>query len=182
MRSAMVACLIGVAVVGGVLVTSQALAQSGQQQQQKQKQRPPPPPPPRCPDLGVGTTAFVTELPGQPPLAGGEVAITWSVRNDGNSPYGAAAADDTLVALEFTTAAGVTRIATTPAIAATADGGAVVLAQGHSVRGAIRGVLPPESAGRRLRLRLVYDLHDPHRAIPDCSESNNTVNLVRTSP
>jgi hypothetical protein len=168
--------LIAVAAINGALVTSQALAQN---QQQKQKERPPPPPPPRCPDLGVGTTAFVTALPGQTPLAEGEVAVTWSVRNDGNTPFGAANIEDQMVALEYTTAAGATRLAAVPAITTLNEDGIVVLAHGHSVRGAIRAVVPPEAAGRRLRLRLVYASEGTRRGIPDCNEGNNVVNLQR---
>ncbi|MGD9968385.1 MAG: hypothetical protein AB7T59_17835 [Hyphomonadaceae bacterium] len=177
MRKALIACLIGVAAVAGMLVTNQALAQGQQQQQQKQKQRPPPPPPPRCPDLGVGTTAFVTELPGQPPLADGELAVTWQVRNDGNTPFGARSVDDQMVALEYTTAAGATRLAAVPAITTLNEDGNVYLAHGHNVRGAIRAIVPPEAAGRRLRLRLVYASEGTRAGIPDCNEANNTAPL-----
>lgn len=178
MRRVVIACLIGLAAINGVLVTSQALAQSGQQKQ-KDKGRPPPPPPPRCPDLGVGTTSFVNELPGQAPLAENEIAVTWQVRNDGNTPFAAARPEDTSVALEYTSPAGATRLAAVPAITATNADGVIVLAHGHSVRGAIRAVLPPEAQGRRLRLKLVYASEGTRRGIPDCNEINNTVNLVR---
>ncbi|MGQ0534182.1 MAG: hypothetical protein ACT4OF_16050 [Caulobacteraceae bacterium] len=179
MRMALMACLIGLAAINGVMVTGQALAQSGQQGKQKEKGRPPPPPPPRCPDLGVGAPAFVTELPGQAPLAQGEVAVTWQVRNDGNTPFASQRVEDQSVALEYTTAAGPTRLAMAPAISTTDEDGLVVLAHGHSVRGSIRAVLPPEAAGRRLRLRLVYASEGTRRGIPDCNEANNSVNLVR---
>lgn len=176
MRKALIACVIGLAAVNGVLVTSQALAQG---QQQKQKERPPPPPPPRCPDLGVGTTAFVTALPGEAPLADGEIAVTWQVRNDGNTPFAARSIDDQLVAMEYTTAAGATRLAAVPAITTLNEDGLVYLSYGHSVRGFIRAIVPPEAAGRRLRLRLVYATEGTRRGIPDCNEGNNIVNLVR---
>jgi hypothetical protein len=179
MRKALIACLIGLAAINGVMVTGQALAQGQQQGKQKQKSRPPPPPPPRCPDLGVGTTAFVSELPGQNPLAQNEVAVTWAVRNDGNMPFASRNVADQAVALEFTTAAGATRLAAVPAITTVNEEGVVVLAHGHSVRGVIRAILPPEAAGRRLRLRLVYASEGTRSGIPDCSEANNVANLVR---
>jgi hypothetical protein len=179
MRNALIACLVGLGAINGLMVAGQALAQG---QQQKQKERQPPPPPPRCPDLGVGATAFVAELPGQPPLAEGEIAVTWQVRNDGNTPFGARAIEDQMVVLEYTTAAGPTQLAITPAITVTNADGAIVLAHGHSVRGAIRAIVPPEASGRRLRLRLVYSSEDTRRGIPDCSDSNNVVNLVRPAP
>lgn len=178
MRRALIACLISVTLVGGLLATS-PLAEGQQQQKQKEKQRPPQPPPPRCPDLGVGTTAFVAELPGQAPLADGEVAITWQVRNDGNTPFGAQNIEDQVVALEYTTAAGATRLAAVPAITTRNEDGFVYLSYGHSVRGAIRAVVPAEAAGRRLRLRLVYSSEGTRRGIPDCNEANNVVNLQR---
>jgi hypothetical protein len=178
MRNALIACLVGLAAIQGVVITSQALAQS-QQGKGKDKGRPPPPPPPRCPDLGVGATAFVTELPGQAPLAEGEIAVTWQVRNDGNTPFAARSVDDQSVALEYTTAAGATRLAMVPAITTLNEDGLVVLSYGHSVRGAIRAVIPPEAAGRRLRLRLVYASEGTRAGIPDCNEGNNVVNLMR---
>jgi hypothetical protein len=178
MRKALIACLMSVTLVGGLLATT-PLAEGQQQQKQKEKQRPPPPPAPRCPDLGVGTTAFVAELPGQAPLAEGEVAVTWQVRNDGNTPFGAQRVEDQMVALEYTTAAGATRLAAVPAITTLNEEGIVYLSYGHSVRGAIRAVVPAEAAGRRLRLRLVYASEGTRRGIPDCNEANNTVNLQR---
>jgi hypothetical protein len=180
MRKALVSCLIGVALVGGMLTVS-PLAEGQQRQKQKQKQgeRPPPPPTPRCPDLGVGTTAFVSELPGQAPLVEGEVAITWQVRNDGNMPFAAARIEDQSVALEYTTAAGATQLATVPAIATLNEDGIVYLAHGHNVRGAIRAIVPAEAAGRRLRLRLVYASESTRQGIPDCSEANNVAPLQR---
>ncbi|MGD9981271.1 MAG: hypothetical protein AB7H66_00945 [Hyphomonadaceae bacterium] len=175
MRSVVIACLVGLAAIGGALVTNQALAQ-GQQQKQKEKQRPPPP---RCPDLGVGTTAFVSAVPGQPPLAEGEVAVTWQVRNDGNMAFGARRIEEQMVALEYTTPAGATRLAAVPAIATLNDEGVVYLTYGQAVRGVIRAIVPPEAAGRRLRLRLVYASEGTRAGIPDCNEGNNVVNLVR---
>lgn len=179
MRKALIACLVGLAALNGVVVMSDALAQ-GQQQGKggkgKGKERPLPPVAPRCPDLGVGTTAFVTEVPGQPPLGANEVAVTWQVRNDGNTPYTAASAAEQSVALEYTSPAGATRLAVVPAIAA-GDDGIVMLSQYHAVRGVIRGVVPAEAAGRRLRLHLVYAAEGTRRAIPDCNESNNTAPL-----
>lgn len=181
MRKALISCLVGVALVGGMIAISPMAA--GQQQQQgqkqKQKQRPPPPPPRRCPDLGVGTTAFVTELPGQPPLANGEIAVTWQVRNDGNAAFAANALADQVVALEYTTAAGATRIAAAPAITTLNADGQVYLTYGGAVRGSVRGVVPAEAAGRRLRLRLVYASEGTRAGIPDCNEANNVAPLVR---
>lgn len=181
MRKAVMACLIGLAAINGVLVTSQALAQQGQGQKQKQGAPPtrPQAPIPRCPDLGVGTTAFITEVPGGPPLATGEVAVSWSVRNDGNAMFAAARPEDTSVALEYTSPAGATRLAAVPAITTVDEEGHVRLSYRQSVRGVIRAVVPPEAAGRRLRLRLVYASEGSRRGIPDCNEANNTVTLQR---
>lgn len=182
MRKAFVACLVGLLAINGAWITSEALAQNRQQGKQKAKSnatRPPPPPAARCPDLGVGTTAFVTSVPGEAPLAANEVAVTYRVSNDGNTPFAAATADDTKVALEYITAAGPIRVAIVPAITTVNEEGVFVLSYGHAERGQIRAVLPPESAGRRLRLRLVYSSEGTRRGIPDCNEGNNTVNLVR---
>ena len=166
--------------LNGVVVMSDALAQQ-QQGGGKGKgkgERPTPPPPPRCPDLGVGTTAFLTEVPGGAPLVANEVAISWQVRNDGNTPFAASGAADQSVALEYTTPAGPTQLARTPAIAVGADGH-VLLAQNHAVRGVIRAVLPAEAMGRRLRLRLVYATEGTRAGIPDCNEANNIAPLPR---
>ncbi len=180
MRKIVIACLVGLLVVNGAIVTTEALAQQQQRSsKQKDKGRPPPPPAARCPDLGVGTIAFVSELPGQPPLADGEIAVTYAVRNDGNTPYAAIDTAFTSVALEYTTAAGATRLAAVPALTTVNEDGHVVLSYGHSVRGAIRAVLPAEAQGRRLRLRLVYASEGTRQGIPDCNEANNFVNLVR---
>lgn len=185
MRKVVMACLLGLAALQGVVVTSQALAQ-GQQQQGKGKGKGPPsrptPPIARCPDLGVGTTAFVTEIPGQPPLAPNEVAVQWQVRNDGNTPFVARNVNDTSVALEYTTAAGATRIAITPAITTLDEDGHVTLSFAHGVRGFVRGVIPPEAAGRRLRLRLVYASEGTRAGIPDCNEANNVAPLPARPP
>jgi hypothetical protein len=186
MRKVVMACLIGLAALQGVALTSQALAQQGQQQQGKGKGKGAPsrptPPIARCPDLGVGTTAFVTEVPGQAPLAPNEVAVTWQVRNDGNTPFIARSVDDTSVALEYTTAAGPTRIAIAPAITTLDADGRVALAYAHGVRGVVRGVIPAEAAGRRLRLRLVYASEGTRAGIPDCNEANNVAPLPSRPP
>ncbi|MEZ5962075.1 MAG: hypothetical protein R3C30_16875 [Hyphomonadaceae bacterium] len=176
MRNALLACLVGLAALNGAVVMSDALAQQ-QGGQGKQKGRPPPPPPPRCPDLGVGTVAYLTEVPGEAPLGPDEIAVSWQVRNDGTSPFVAADVADTSVALEYTTAAGATRIAIAPAITTVNEEGRVFLAYAHGVRGVVRGVVPAEAAGRRLRLRLVYASEGSRRGIPDCSEANNTAPL-----
>jgi hypothetical protein len=176
MRRLVIASLVGLAALQGVVLTSQALAQGQQQSKGKTKSRPSPPLA-RCPDLGVGTTAFVTEVPGEAPLAPNEVAVTWQVRNDGNTPFLAANVSDTSVALEYTTAAGATRIAIAPAITTLNEDGRVMLAYNHAVRGVVRGVIPAEAAGRRLRLRLVYASEGSRRGIPDCNESNNVAPL-----
>src|SRR5690606_3725301 len=112
---ALIACMVGLAALNGAALMSDALAQQGGQQG-KQKSRPPPPPPPRCPDLGVGTAAYLTEVPGEAPLGENEIAVSWQVRNDGNTPFLAARIEDTSVALEYSTPAGPTRIAIAPAI------------------------------------------------------------------
>lgn len=179
MRKAVMACLIGLAALNGVVVMGDALAQQqgGGQPQGKQKSRPPPPPPPRCPDLGVGTATYLTEVPGEAALGPNEVAVSWQVRNDGNTPFVAATVEDTSVALEYTTAAGPSRIAVVPAITTLNEDGRVFLAYAHGVRGVIRGTLPAEAAGRRLRLRLVYASEGTRRGIPDCNEANNTAPL-----
>lgn len=178
MRKALMACLVGLLALNGALMMSDALAQQGGQQPQgKQKSRPPPPPPPRCPDLGVGTVTYLTSVPGQAALGENEVAVSWQVRNDGNAAFVAATPEETSVALEFTTAAGPTRIAIAPAITTLNEDGRVFLAYNHSVPGVLRGIVPAEAAGRRLRLRLVYASEGTRRGIPDCNEANNTAPL-----
>ncbi|ANP46845.1 hypothetical protein [Candidatus Viadribacter manganicus] len=195
MRKAIMACLLGVAAIYGVMITNQALAlqrgglqqpggglqqqQAGGQQQGKEKSRPPPPPIPRCPDLGVGTVAFVTEVPGEAPLGPNEIAVSWQVRNDGNTPFVAPTVADTSVALEYTTPAGAQRIAIAPAITTLNEEGRVSLAYNHNVRGVVRGVIPAEAAGRRLRLRLVYASEGSRSGIPDCNELNNIAPIPR---
>ncbi len=176
MRNALLACLVGLAALNGAVVMSDALAQQGGAQG-KQKSRPAPPPPPRCPDLGVGTVAYMSEVPGEAPLGEDEIAVGWQVRNDGNTPFVAMSIEDTSVALEYTTAAGATRIAIAPAITTLNEDGRVFLAYAHGVRGVVRGVVPAEAAGRRLRLRLVYASEGTRRGIPDCNEANNTAPL-----
>ncbi len=186
MRKVVMACLLGLAALQGVMVTSQALAQGQQQQGGKGKGKGAPsrptPPPALCPDLGVGTTSFVTAVAGQPPLAPNEIAVTWQVRNDGNTPFIAANVNETSVALEYTTAAGATRLAIAPAITTLDADGRVSLAYAHAVRGVVRGVIPPEAAGRRLRLRLVYASEGTRRGIPDCNEANNVAPLPPRPP
>lgn len=176
MRKALIACMVGLAALNGAALMSDALAQQGGQQG-KQKSRPPPPPPPRCPDLGVGTAAYLTEVPGEAPLGENEIAVSWHVRNDGNTPFLAARIEDTSVALEYSTPAGPTRIAIAPAITTLDADGRVFLAYAHGVRGVVRGVVPEEAAGRRLRLRLVYASEGTRAGIPDCNEANNTAPL-----
>ena len=186
MRKVVMACLLGFAALQGVMVTSQALAQGQQQQGGKGKGKGAPSRPTpqvaRCPDLGVGTTAFVTEVPGQAPLGPNEIAVTWQVRNDGNTPFVTGNVADTSVALEYTTAAGPTRIAIAPAITTLDADGHVSLASAHAVRGVVRGVVPPEAMGRRLRLRLVYASEGTRRGIPDCNEANNVAPLPPRPP
>lgn len=179
MRKALMACLIGLIALNGAVVISDALAQQGGQQggKGKDKGRPQPPPPPRCPDLGVGTVAYLTEVPGEAALGAEEIAVSWQVRNDGNVAFVAQNVADTSVALEYTTAAGATRIAIAPAITTLNEDGRVFLAYNHGVRGVVRGVIPAEAAGRRLRLRLVYASEGTRRGIPDCNEANNTAPL-----
>lgn len=182
MRKVIVACLVGLMALNGVVVMSDALAQQqqggGGAKGKAKSEGPPARPIPRCADLGVGTTEYLTEIPDGPPLAANEVAISWQVRNDGNTPFGSGAATDQSVALEYTSPAGATRLAITPAIAVGADGH-VLLAQNHSVRGVIRAVIPAEAQGRRLRLRLVYASEGSRYGIPDCSEANNVAPLPR---
>lgn len=177
MRNAILACLVGLAALNGAVVMSDALAQQSGQGQGKQKGRPPPPPPARCPDLGVGTAAYLTTVPGETALAPNEIAVSWQVRNDGNTPFLATSPEETSVALEYTTAAGAVRIAVSPAITTLNEEGRVFLAYAHGVRGVVRGVLPAEAAGRRLRLRLVYASEGTRRGIPDCNEANNVAPL-----
>jgi hypothetical protein len=178
MRRALIACLVGLAALNGVVVISDALAQQGGQGQQgKQKSRPPPPPPARCPDLGVGTAIYLSEVPGQAPLGPNEIAVSWQVRNDGNTPFLARNVDDTSVALEYTTPAGPTRIAIVPAITTLDEDGRVFLAYAHGVRGVVRGIVPAEAAGRRLRLRLIYASEGTRAGIPDCNQVNNVAPL-----
>ncbi|MEZ5958407.1 MAG: hypothetical protein R3C27_14480 [Hyphomonadaceae bacterium] len=176
MRNVLIACLVGLAALNGAVLMGDALAQQ-QSGQSKGKSRPPRPPPPRCADLGVGTAAYLAEVPGEAPLGPNEIAVGWQVRNDGNTPFVAMDIADTSVALEYTTAAGPTRIAIAPAITTLNEDGRVFLAYAHGVRGVVRGVVPEEAAGRRLRLRLVYASEGTRRGIPDCNEANNVAPL-----
>lgn len=177
MRNVLIACLVGLAALNGAVLMGDALAQQQGGAQGKQKGRPPAPPAPRCPDLGVGTVAFVSEVPGEAPLGPNEIALSWQVRNDGNTAFLALNPADTSVALEYTTPAGPTRIAITPAITTLDADGRVFLAYNHGVRGYLRGVVPAEAAGRRLRLRLIYASEGSRGGIPDCNEANNTAPL-----
>jgi len=179
MRNVLIACLVGLAALNGAMLVNDALAQQqgGGQGKGKQFTRPPPPPAARCPDLGVGTVAYITEVPGEAPLGPNEIAVSWQVRNDGNAPFVAMNVSDTSVALEYTTAAGPTRIAITPAITTVTEDGHVFLSYAHGVRGTLRGVVPAEAAGRRLRLRLVYASEGSRGGIPDCNEGNNVAPL-----
>lgn len=177
MRNVLIACLVGLAALNGAVLMGDALAQQQGGAQGKQKGRPPPPPAARCPDLGVGTVTYLAEVPGEAPLDPNEIAVGWQVRNDGNTPFLAMNVADTSVALEYTTAAGPTRIAITPAITTLDADGRVFLAYNHGVRGYLRGVVPAEAAGRRLRLRLVYASEGTRAGIPDCNETNNTAPL-----
>ncbi len=179
-RKLVIACLVGLIAMNGVFITSQALAQNragGQQGKGKDKGPPPPPPPPRCPDLGVGTLAFVQEIPGQAPLNADEVAIFYTVRNSGTSAYSASGNAEQSVVLEAVSPAGAQVIAT--AAVPTEDAHPVVLTQGGAWQGHIRARLGSDVLGRPLRLRLTYAADGFHRAINDCNMANNTVRVVR---
>ena len=177
MRNALVAVLVFAAVADGALVAEQAFAQ--QSRQGKEKERPAPPPLPRCPDLALGTYAYVREVPGGEPLAEDEIAVQWIVHNAGGAPYVAPGAAALSLSLEYLTPAGRQQIAAAPLPAEQAEGAAMILGQGQSWRGYLRATLPPEARRRLLRLRLDYVGHDPRRPPNDCNMANNEVQLAR---
>lgn len=179
MRKLVIACLVGLIAINGVFITTQALAQNSGQQQGKGKNKgpPPPPPPPRCPDLGVGTLAFVSEIPGQAPLGADEVAIAYTVRNSGTSAYAASGNAEQSVVLEAVSPAGAQTIATAPVPAT--DAHPVVLTQGGAWQGYLRARLGADVQGRPLRLRLAYAADGFHAAINDCNMNNNSVRVMR---
>lgn len=179
MRKQVIAVILALMAVNGAIVLGDAFAQGGGRGQQggKQKGPPPPAPPPRCADLGVGGSAFMTSIPGQAPLGENEIAVRWTVHNDGDAAYVAGGASEQSVALEFTSPAGARQLAATPA-PMSAQAGSVMLAPGETWHGYIRTQLPPEARGRRLRLRLVYAADGFHRLPNDCDTTNNTANVA----
>jgi hypothetical protein len=179
MRGIIVAIGLSLALVAGGLALEQASAQQGSAQQGKGKDkgRPPPPPLPRCPDLGLGAHAFVSEIPGQAPLAENEIAISWIIHNSGSAPYVAPNADAQMLTLEYLTPAGAQPLAATSLPSPAPEGGAVALAQGQNWRGYMRATLTPEAQRRRLRMRLNYAGED-RRPPNDCSTANNQLMLA----
>lgn len=139
----------------------------------KEGERPPPPPLIRCPDLALATYQFVTAVPNAAPLADGEVALMYDVRNSGSAPYAASPTGQTLT-FEYTSPGGTTQIAQIPfPDAAQAVDGVVQLGQGQSWRGYLRANLSPEARRRPLRLRIGYASDIYHRAPNDCDTGNN---------
>lgn len=179
MRGALAAIALSVAILGGSFAVEQALAQQGGQQS-KQKARPAPPPPMRCPDLAIGTYAFVSQIPGDAPLAPNEIAIQWIISNAGTAAYESRDPAALSLRLDFMTAAGAQPI-TSMAAPSPAPTGGVMLAQHQSWHGYLRATLPPEAQRRRLRLRLSYAGED--RIAPnDCSTTNNVLMLSPVPP
>lgn len=134
-------------------------------------------PVPICPDLTPGIYSYVPEIPNAAPLAPGEVALQWTVGNDGTGPYVAASAAAQSLVLEYTTAAGVRELAVTPLPAADAQG-QVVLGHRQTWRGYMRVQMTPEALRRQLRLKVRYE--GDHRAPPnDCDLTNNEITLAR---
>jgi hypothetical protein len=146
-----------------------------QQRQGKEKERPRPPPSPRCPDLGLGANAFVTAIPGEAPLAEGEVALQWIVRNSGTAAYGAPSNQHQRLVIEYVTAAGAQQLSVQP-LPATAQADGVILGPGETWRGYTRLTPNAEAMRRQWRLRLSYAGEE--RSPPnDCSDNNNRVML-----
>jgi|CXWL01.1.fsa_nt_gi hypothetical protein len=187
MRSVLIAGLL----VAASIVGSTALAQGGGGGQGKDKNRRPPPPPiARCADLAIGDYTIGALAPDAPPLAEGEVAVRWEVRNAGGAPYVSSDGTQQWLALEYTTPGGPQRITLNP-LPPTANGAAPVVANPNSViraepitlgpgqswRGYLRATLPAEAARRPLRLKLDYA---PRRGpVQDCDMDNNTAPILR---
>lgn len=171
MLAALVLCTACFAIV--TIASEPALAQQSGGKGKDKNERPPPPPPPRCPDLALATYQFVSTVPNGPPLADGEVAILYDVRNSGSAPYTAAAQGQSLT-FEYTTPGGPQQIATiTIPTSDQAANSAVQLAQGQSWRGYLRTPMPPEARRRPLRLRITYASDFYHRPANDCDTGNN---------
>lgn len=172
MLAALVLCTACFAIA--TVASDPAMAQqSGGKGKDKDKQRPPPPPPVRCPDLALATYQFVSEVPGAAPLADGEVAILYDVRNSGSAPYTATAAGQSLT-FEYTTPGGPQQIASVTIPGSDqATTGAVQLGQGQSWRGYLRTALSAEARRRPLRLRINYATDAYHRPANDCDTGNN---------
>jgi hypothetical protein len=159
-------------------------ASAGTNPRNHQPDRPPPPPLRRCADLALASYTYVSAIPGQPALSADEIAIQWDVHNAGNAPYMASTAEDTSLALEYTSPSGSHQVAALAVPVATsgavADHG-VTLSQGQSWRGYMRATLPAEARRRMLRLRIAYGPPDALHpaAINDCDTGNNEVALAR---
>jgi hypothetical protein len=134
-------------------------------------------PVPPCPDLTPGIYTYVSEIPNGEPLAPGEVALQWTVGNEGTAPYVAANATAQSLALEYVTASGVHELAVTPLPAANAQG-QVVLGHRQTWRGYMRVQMTPEAMRRTLRLHVRY-AGDGRTSPNDCDLTNNEVTIMR---
>jgi hypothetical protein len=161
----------------------------GNGQGQQGHENPAPPPIPRCADLAVTSLGFVSSIPGQAPLAAGEVALQYDVHNAGTSMYVAPSGASQALVLEYTTPSGVHQVATMPlsprgaASGATpASAGGVTLAEGASWRGYMRFTLPAEARRWPLRLKLSFaQSASPYAArISDCDPDNDQVVVPRS--
>ncbi len=133
----------------------------------------------RCPDLAVGTYAYVPAIPGADPLAADEIALQWNVANGGSAPYVATSAQGQTLALEYRSAGGVQQVAAIPIPQQVDPATGATLAQGQSWHGYMRARLTPEARRRTLRLRVAY-AGDGRTPANDCDTLNNEVNI--TSP
>lgn len=187
MRSAIVAVLLSLTIVGvaaATLATEQAVAQQSKGKG-KGKQTEPPPPPPRCPDLALSTYQFLSTSADGAPLPADQVAIQWAINNAGSSAYETASNTGQTLVLEYMSPSGTHQVATqpvpdgmTPAAATEDSAGGFTLGQGQSWHGVMRTTLPPEAQRRRLRLRLTY-LTDGYHPANDCDLGNNQMDLAR---
>lgn len=149
---------------------------------------PAPPPLPQCADLGIAGYAFVTAIPGAPPLADDEIALQWVVRNGGNAAYTASNGQAQTLTLEYNTPSGQHQVAsmavpTAGTGATNAAAGPVTLAPGQSWRGYLRASLAPAARRWQLHLKLSYTASTSIYAAPvsDCDSDNNEITLSRPS-
>src|SRR5574338_1039553 len=118
MRSAIVAVLLSLTILGvaaATLATEQAVAQQSRGRDKgKNKQTEPPPPPPRCPDLALSTYQFLSTTADGAPLPADQVAIQWASNNAGSMAYQTMTNANQTLVLEYMSPSGTRQIATQP--------------------------------------------------------------------